>query len=100
MKALTSFLFIFATCVFPMSGRSADTDTDNADANAISHEPSQGNIDYNGDGVVDTGELARAAQNPVADMISLPFQNNFLFDTALGSAWNIIFSIFPCRETL
>ena len=37
-------------------------------------------IDYNGDGVVDDGDLARAAQNPVADLISLPFQNNFNFD--------------------
>ncbi len=40
-----------------------------------------------GDGVIDSGEnetaeLARAAQNPVASMISLPFQNNtdFNFD--------------------
>lgn len=28
----------------------------------------------------DTGELARAAQNPVADMISVPFQWNYNFD--------------------
>lgn len=27
----------------------------------------------------DTGDLAKAAQNPVAAMISLPFQNNILF---------------------
>jgi hypothetical protein len=29
---------------------------------------------------VDTGELAKAAQNPVADLISLPLQNNTNFD--------------------
>ncbi len=39
---------------------------------------------YLGDGIVQEGddataELARAAQNPVADMISLPFQNNTNF---------------------
>src|SRR6478672_89790 len=28
----------------------------------------------------DAGELAKAAQNPIADMISLPFQNNFNFN--------------------
>ncbi len=38
-----------------------------------------------GDGVIEageneTGELARAAQNPVASMISLPFQNNTNFN--------------------
>jgi hypothetical protein len=40
---------------------------------------------YLGDGHVDpgedeTGELARAVQNPVADLISLPFQNNTNFE--------------------
>jgi hypothetical protein len=40
---------------------------------------------YLGDGHVDAGEneaadLARAVQNPVADLISLPFQNNTNFD--------------------
>ena len=38
-----------------------------------------------GDGIIELGEdstqrLARAAQNPVASMISLPFQNNTNFD--------------------
>jgi hypothetical protein len=41
--------------------------------------PYEEDIDYNHDGVVDEGELARAAQNPVASMISLPFQNNMSF---------------------
>ncbi len=40
---------------------------------------------YIGDGHVDSGEdesaeLARAVQNPIADLISLPFQNNTNFD--------------------
>jgi hypothetical protein len=39
----------------------------------------QENIDYDGDGDVDEEDLARAAQNPVADLISLPFQNNTIF---------------------
>ncbi|MFQ5645073.1 MAG: neuromedin U [Thiogranum sp.] len=37
-------------------------------------------IDYDRDGDVDTGDLARAAQNPVASMISLPLQNNTSFN--------------------
>ena len=41
--------------------------------------------EYLGDGHVDPGEgdaaeLARAVQNPVADLISLPFQNNTNFE--------------------
>ena len=40
---------------------------------------------YEGDGVLETGEeeaaeLARAVQNPVASLISLPFQNNTTFE--------------------
>ena len=40
---------------------------------------------YLGDGQVDPGEdeaaeLARAVQNPIADLISVPFQNNTNFD--------------------
>ena len=45
-------------------------------------------LDYDGDGDVDEADLARASQNPVADMISLPFQNNILFDTAFGTVLN------------
>ncbi|MHC5023726.1 MAG: neuromedin U [Planctomycetota bacterium] len=40
----------------------------------------QDDIDYNADGVVSEGDLARAAQNPIADLISLPFQNNTNID--------------------
>ena len=68
----------------------------------------QESIDYNGDGVVDEGDLARAAQNPVGDLISLPFQNNTNSDVgptertqnvlniqpvwpiSLSSRWNLI----------
>lgn len=37
-------------------------------------------IDYDQDGDVDAGDLARAAQNPIASMISLPLQNNTNFN--------------------
>ena len=44
---------------------------------------------WDGDGVIEDGEdetaeLARAAQNPVANMYSLPFQNNTNFNWGLG----------------
>jgi hypothetical protein len=46
---------------------------------------SAGALADKGDGIVDPGEnrqeeLARAAQNPVASLISLPFQNNTNFE--------------------
>ena len=45
---------------------------------------------WDGDGVIEEGEdetaeLARAAQNPVANMISLPFQNNTNFNWGPGA---------------
>ena len=48
-------------------------------------EPSRGEQPWDGDGVLEPGEdeiaeLARAVQNPVADLISLPFQNITLFE--------------------
>lgn len=43
--------------------------------------PYQKGVDYNGDGVVDTGDLARATQNPVADLISVPLQGNLAFES-------------------
>ena len=69
--------------------------------------------EWDGDGVIEAGEdetaeLARAAQNPVANMISLPFQNNTTFEFGpqektqnvlniqpvlpfqLGEDWNLI----------
>ena len=48
-------------------------------------------IDYDKDGDVDTGDLARAAQNPVADLISLPFQNNVSFPVGPGD--NAIYNL-------
>ena len=48
-------------------------------------EPGSANyVKADGDGIIEPGEgsteeLARAAQNPVASMISLPFQNNTNF---------------------
>jgi len=70
--------------------------------------PYEEDVDYNHDGVVDEGDLARAAQNPIASLISLPFQNNMNFDVgpddrvqnihniqpvwpfSLGKKWNLI----------
>jgi len=51
--------------------------------------PYQESIDYDADGDVDQGDLARAAQNPVASMISLPLQNNFFFEVGPeeGTLW-------------
>ncbi len=56
----------------------------------------KGTQGYLGDGTVpqgenQTAELARAAQNPVADMISLPFQNNTNFNFGpQGKTQNIL----------
>jgi len=50
---------------------------DGPDESGIVHQAS---IDHDGDGVTDEGDLARAAQNPIADLISVPFQNNTNFD--------------------
>ena len=41
---------------------------------------------WDGDGIIEPGEdeiaeLQRAAQNPIADMMSIPFQNNTFFET-------------------
>jgi hypothetical protein len=43
-----------------------------------------------GDGIIESGEnpqeeLAKAAQNPVADLISLPFQLPFLFPKTMSA---------------
>ena len=61
-----------------------------AQAESASDEfPYQESIDYDADGDVDQGDLARAAQNPVASMISLPLQNNFFFEVGPeeGTLW-------------
>lgn len=41
------------------------------------------------------GELAKAAQNPVAGMISLPFQNNFNFNVGPHKQLQNILNIQP-----
>jgi hypothetical protein len=43
----------------------------------------------------DTGDLAKAAQNPVAAMISLPFQNNTLFGVGPDADTAIVLNIQP-----
>ncbi len=53
-----------------------------------------------GDGIIEPGEnetdeLARAAQNPVASMISLPFQNNTNFDVGPQEKTQNIMNIQP-----
>ena len=51
----------------------------------------QKSIDYDGDGDTDEGDLARAAQNPIADLISLPFQNNTNIDVGqLNNEQNVL----------
>jgi hypothetical protein len=58
---------------------------------AFQDDPVDEGIDYDQDGVVDEGDLAAAAQNPIADLISLPFQNNTNFDTGqLNHAQNVL----------
>jgi hypothetical protein len=55
----------------------------------------QEDIDYDHDGDVDEGDLARAAQNPVGDLISLPFQNNMNFDVGPADRTQDILNIQP-----
>ncbi len=47
------------------------------DEESVSADPT----DFDGGGAPDEGDLASAAQNPIADLISLPFQNNTNIDT-------------------
>lgn len=55
----------------------------------------QQDIDCEGDGDVDEGDLARAAQNPVGDLISLPFQNNMNFDVGPRDRTQNVLNIQP-----
>jgi hypothetical protein len=43
----------------------------------------------------DTGDLAKAAQNPVGDLISLPFQNNTTFDVGPADRTQNVLNIQP-----
>ena len=72
-------LTAFVTIVFAQSAMSAEED-----------------LASKGDGIIEPGEdevaeLARAAQNPVANMISFPIQNNTTFNTGpQGEALNVM----------
>jgi len=55
----------------------------------------QEDIDYDHDGDVDQGDLAKAAQNPVGDLISLPFQNNMNFDVGPADRTQNVLNIQP-----
>jgi hypothetical protein len=43
----------------------------------------------------EAGDLARAAQNPIADMISVPFQNNSNFNVGAKDQYQNILNIQP-----
>ena len=57
--------------------------------------PYQEDIGYDHDGDVDQGDLAKAAQNPVGDLISLPFQNNMNFDVGPADRTQNVLNIQP-----
>lgn len=48
-----------------------------------------------GGAATDTEALAKAAQNPVADMISVPFQNNFNFNTGPDNQVQWVLNVQP-----
>jgi hypothetical protein len=55
----------------------------------------QEDIDFDQDGDVDQEDLARAAQNPVGDLISLPLQNNMNFDVGPADRTQNVLNIQP-----
>ncbi len=55
----------------------------------------ENDIDYDGDGDVDREDLAKAAQNPVGALISLPFQNNMNFDVGPAERTQNVLNIQP-----
>lgn len=89
MKLTIFCLVAFSFCFSSERAQSEDAKGADVSLAKVSEAPIEDNIDYDGDGDVDEADLARASQNPVADMISLPFQNNFLFNSAVGSVWNL-----------
>jgi hypothetical protein len=65
---------------------------------SVSSLPAQNTAD--GDGIIEPGEnseeeLAKTAQNPVADLISLPFQNNTNFGFGPGDDIQNVLNIQP-----
>ncbi|MHC4265789.1 MAG: neuromedin U [Planctomycetota bacterium] len=63
---------------------------------AMAQDSADAYLEEDGDGVIEPGEneteeLQRAVQNPVAELISLPFQNNITFETGpKGRTQNIL----------
>jgi hypothetical protein len=69
------------------SGQTSDTSASPPDyANAQTQAPPPG---------ADTHELATKLSNPVASLISFPFQSNFDFGTGAGSGWRYTLNIQP-----
>jgi hypothetical protein len=83
IAAIGIMLLVLATPVF------SQTESEDED---LSY---QEDIDFDHDGVVDEGDLARAAQNPVGDLISLPFQNNMNFDVGPAERTQNVHNIQP-----
>lgn len=52
--------------------------------------PYQESIDYDKDEVITEADLARASQNPIADLVSLPLQSNFSF---LENSGNLVYNL-------
>jgi len=57
--------------------------------------PSGESVDVASDGEGDDGELAKSAQNPIGNLISLPFQNNMNFDVGSADRTQNILNIQP-----
>ena len=57
--------------------------------------PSEESIDFASDGEGNDGELAKSAQNPIGNLISLPFQNNMNFDLGPAERTQDILNIQP-----
>lgn len=78
----------------PMSGRVLSLRWQNSDEAAPEASADRGG--FEGDGIVEPHEdeiveMAKATQNPVADLISLPFQNNTEFQVGeFGRATNVL----------
>lgn len=78
MKTKKGFISILLIAVFTFFGIAVFTDTGRAE-----------------DRAEDTAELAKAAQNPVASMISLPLQNNTNFNVGPGDDVQNVLNIQP-----
>jgi hypothetical protein len=88
MKSIKQVVAVVVVCTLTALVNAAEGDANVADEGPLISVDDL-TLGYDEDGTVDEGDLAKAAQNPVADLVSLPFQNNFLFDTALGFTYNL-----------